>query len=369
MKQGSFFDNAWEISPVSQSAAKEYAQKQDSLRAQVDAEMTANPKTEEYVGQASLGLMYANHDYHVKFMANVFKYNNYALLARISAWVYRSYSAQGFSYEYWQLALAAWKRSVNAQLEPVHAKEIDAVYQRMIDNHGLLIAAAESSDYESFPRLDLDDIKESFVELLIQGDTHSCMGLAMHFVQLPENIGDFYTQVLQPCLYEIGRRWERGSISVAHEHLAVGIVGRIMTACYLQQKIRKTNKGRIVITAAPNEFHEIGARMVADLLEIDGWDVDYVGANTPASELMRLLREKKPRVLGIAAVMPFNLKEVENIIQDVKNNPEMQDVKIMVGGLAYLKLPELATQMGADAYVDGLTDALTIANKWQEERA
>jgi methanogenic corrinoid protein MtbC1 len=44
-------------------------------------------------------------------------------------------------------------------------------------------------------------------------------------------------------------------------------------------------KGKAVITAAPNEFYEIGAWMISDILEFDGWEVRYLGANTPVNDL------------------------------------------------------------------------------------
>ena len=356
-----------QISLVSQSAACEYAAKREVIRALVDSKMTGDPEVMLYIGHGSMELMYANHGYHVNFMANVFKYNNYELLARIAVWVYRSYHAHGFSYAYFHAALLTWQSSVRANLSEMHAKEISAVYQWMIDNHELLIADAESNACETFPISELDDVNKAFVELLLQGDVHSCLGLTMNFVQSFDKIADFYSETLQPCLYEIGRRWENGVISVAHEHMAVAIVVRIMTACYLQCKKRKLIKGRAIITTSPNEFHEIGARMIADIMEIEGWDVDYIGANTPISELMCLVREKRPQILGIAAVMPFNLEEVERIIHEVKGDCEMQKIKIMVGGLAFFHAPELAIKMGADAYVKSLSDALATAEKWWKE--
>lgn len=368
MEKAIVFDEAIKLPSVSAAAANAYAESYDALRTHVDREMINDPATLAHVSHKSLELMYASHGYHARFMANVLKYNSYDLLARIMVWVYRSYHARGFSYPYFSAFFQAWQRAVRIRLSPEHAGEINGVYQWLGKHHPSFVTLAESGAYQTFPVYELTDIRKSFVELLLQGDFHSCTAQAKDFVKTNDDLADFYTEVLQPCLYEIGRLWETGAITVAHEHMAVAIVTRMMAACYLDCKIAPADKGGIVISAAPNEFHDVGARMVADLLELAGWDVDYTGADTPAGELIRLLLEKKPLILGLSAVMAFNLAEVEAIVKAVKSEPTLKGVKIMAGGLAFVHSPELWKTIGADGYVGNIADARELASKWWRER-
>ena len=46
-----------------------------------------------------------------------------------------------------------------------------------------------------------------------------------------------------------------------------------------------------MIACVAGETHEIGTRMVADLLELAGWDTIYLGGNVPISDVVQVLVE------------------------------------------------------------------------------
>ncbi len=128
----------------------------------------------------------------------------------------------------------------------------------------------------------------------------------------------FYLNVIEPSMYEIGARWERGEISVAQEHLATAISSRVMAALYPRFVLGEQTKGRAVVTTVYEEFHELGAWMVADLLALDGWEVSYLGAHTPTGDLLDMLLNLKPDLLALSSAMPFNLDRVQESIQTVR---------------------------------------------------
>ncbi|MCS7203130.1 MAG: cobalamin B12-binding domain-containing protein, partial [Thermodesulfovibrio sp.] len=125
------------------------------------------------------------------------------------------------------------------------------------------------------------------------------------------------------------------------EHLATAIVGRVMANLYAHfPRIKKKAKSKVIVTSSPNEFHELGGRIVADCLEIDGWDVYYLGANVPEQELIKLLIKVKPKILAISVTMPFNLERAESLIKSVRKVEKVRP-KIIVGGIAFNIIPEI----------------------------
>ena len=88
--------------------------------------------------------------------------------------------------------------------------------------------------------------------------------------------------------------------------------------------------------------------MISDLLEQKGWQVRYLGANTPQEELLDLLLSFKPDLLALSVIMPFNLAAAAGIITEIRKRPELASLKIMVGGPRFNEIPELASQIGAD---------------------
>lgn len=73
--------------------------------------------------------------------------------------------------------------------------------------------------------------------------------------------------------------------------------------------------------------------MIADLFELHGWEVQFLGANTPASELLRLIRDTRPDVVGLSVSMFFNLPMLTQHIARIRD--EFDEVEILLGGQAF----------------------------------
>jgi methanogenic corrinoid protein MtbC1 len=111
-------------------------------------------------------------------------------------------------------------------------------------------------------------------------------------------------------------------------------------------------------TCISGELHEIGVRMLSDLLELEGWDTYYLGANMPIDSIIKTIIEKKAKVIGLSATMTFHAEKVENQIKAIKDSKECRDVKIIVGGYVFKLSKNLWKKVGADALGEDLTDSL-----------
>jgi MerR family transcriptional regulator, light-induced transcriptional regulator len=97
---------------------------------------------------------------------------------------------------------------------------------------------------------------------------------------------------------------------------------------------------------------------------LDGWQVDYLGANIPQTELLNFLQASQPRILLVSVTMPFNLDVTLDLITAIKKQPEFANLKIMVGGLAFNMIPELWQITGADGYAPDAQKAVELAMDW-----
>ncbi len=102
--------------------------------------------------------------------------------------------------------------------------------------------------------------------------------------------------------------------------------------------------------------------MVADFLEMDGWDVLYLGANVPEEELIKLVKKIKPKLVAISVTMPFNLIKAKKIIDSLKSLGDYVP-KIMVGGIAFNLMPDLYKKIGADFWAKDAKEAVEVARK------
>jgi methanogenic corrinoid protein MtbC1 len=357
------------LAPIPAAAAREYRAKMATLQEQVGRELADYLAIEVLIGFNPVEAMYDQHRYHAVFMANILHFNAFELMAGTVAWVYQTYHAHGFSYDYFLLEVKTWMRAVDEHMEATSAQVVNPVYLWWMSHHEDLITLSRGN--LTIPlSLDqsLDQEQEEFLPMLLQGEYRECLRLADGIVTSPETLVNFYLQVIQPCLYQVGNLWQRGVISVAQEHLASAVVARVMATTYARVEPMNPLKGRAVVTAAPNNFHQIGARMLADCLSLDGWETDYLGANMPQSDLLGFLAGSHPFLVAISLATPCNLMEAEEIVRGIKSHPYLQDTRIMVGGGLFLAYPELWHATGADGWAPDAKAAAALAQQWWAAR-
>lgn len=116
------------------------------------------------------------------------------------------------------------------------------------------------------------------------GQKRECIAILEKLVGAGCPVEKIYTDLFQGALYQIGELWEQNRISVATEHMATSLVESLMI--YLQSRIFNTERigKKAVVACVVREYHQIGAKMVADIFEMHGWDSFFIGANTPVDE-------------------------------------------------------------------------------------
>lgn len=357
---------AQQLPQVPPAAISAYHQHTAEMCAAVDSSLSSREDINNLIGNNPLQIMYANHKHHAAFMTSVFSTTNYELLARTLPWVYRAYRSKSFLFDYFPLEIEAWLDAIQKTLSAEDAKKICAVYTWMLNQHNNIVELARRDDSSNHPPLDSQwlEQKNAFLNALLAGDHRGCIRFAEAFVRKSADLEDFYLNIVQPCMYEIGILWERSSISVAQEHLASSIVVRVLAGVSMMDINTEPLKTRALISAAPDELHEIGAWMVSDILEHDGWQVRYLGANTPTEDLITMLKSFQPHILALSVTMPFNLHKVQQMIRSIKAEPELGDIYIIVGGNAFSQSKDLWRSSGADAWAANIHDLRSITARF-----
>jgi methanogenic corrinoid protein MtbC1 len=123
-------------------------------------------------------------------------------------------------------------------------------------------------------------------------------------------------------------------------------------------------RGKTLVAACvAEELHEVGIRMVADFFEMDGWDSYYIGANTPAQDLIAAVKERKADVVALSSTMAFHLPVVDYLIRSLRGDPATRHVKIIVGGYPFSIVTGLWAKIGADAYAESADEAVAAGNR------
>jgi MerR family transcriptional regulator, light-induced transcriptional regulator len=205
---------------------------------------------------------------------------------------------------------------------------------------------------------------QKYLELLLKGRRSEATEMVMKEMKSGKPVAAIYKEVFQPVQYEIGRLWQTNQISVAQEHYCTASTQFIMSLLYPYLFTGEKKEVKLVSTCVSGELHEIGARMVTDFFEMEGWDTYYLGANMPIYGVIQFVREIQPQFVAISATMTFHVRLVEEFIQKIRQAEGVpDDLKILVGGYPFLVASDLWQQVGADGFAPNAQLAVQNARK------
>ena len=95
----------------------------------------------------------------------------------------------------------------------------------------------------------------------------------------------FLFEVVVPVLREVGERWSRHELGIAHEHVVSSHVKGFLTGLLRLVPAPAPGAPRLLAATPRNQQHEFGALMAACLGAVRGWDVAYLGPDIPAADL------------------------------------------------------------------------------------
>ena len=94
----------------------------------------------------------------------------------------------------------------------------------------------------------------------------------------------------------------------------------------------------------------MGARLVCDLLALEGYRTNYLGASMPAAAIVDFACMHDARVLALSASITPHLAKVSRAIRRVRSDSRCKGVGVLVGGGAFNLVPEPWRLVGADAW-------------------
>jgi methanogenic corrinoid protein MtbC1 len=173
----------------------------------------------------------------------------------------------------------------------------------------------------------------TYLDKLLAGDRHRCADLVQELLRQGVALKSVYLDLIQRAMYEVGTLWERNEVSIATEHLASATTELLLAQIYPKLFTQPHKDLRAIIACVPREYHQIGARMVADFFELHGWHGFSLGANTPTAGLVSMIRERDPDVVGLSMSLLFNRPQLESMLAEI--NREFPTLELFLGGRAF----------------------------------
>jgi methanogenic corrinoid protein MtbC1 len=202
-----------------------------------------------------------------------------------------------------------------------------------------------------------------YLEAILAGDRTRAESTVIAMFGRGATVPEVYEGILAPAQARLGRMWHRGEITVADEHFGSATTQAIISQLRPHFQRAKPTGRTMVATSTPGDMHEIGLRMVADLFEIDGWNVAYLGANTPIADVMELLERRGADLLALSVSTALTIRDAGDLIDAVRENTAIAQTKVLVGGPPFKAVYDLWRELGADACAFSATEAVKLGNE------
>ena len=102
--------------------------------------------------------------------------------------------------------------------------------------------------------------------------------------------------------------------------------------------------------------------MTSDFFTLCGFNVTFVGANTPQEEIVEAVGLIQPEYVGVSVTSPYNLVAARRTLNHLGQIRKRTGGRftIVVGGLAFEKNKRLAEEMGADSLAQTFEDICAL---------
>ncbi|MFF3485789.1 B12-binding domain-containing protein [Streptomyces sp. NPDC002701] len=163
--------------------------------------------------------------------------------------------------------------------------------------------------------------------------------------------------VIAPVQGRVGEEWAANRLSVAQEHAATAINERAVAALARHPAARTVpTRGRITVACVDGEWHALPARLLAEVLTLRGWHVDYLGAQVPAPHLIAHLHRTDSDAVALSSSIATRLPAAHAAITAC----QAVGVPVLVGGAAFGSDGRYAFLLDADAWAP---DARSAADR------
>ena len=202
---------------------------------------------------------------------------------------------------------------------------------------------------------------EQIAEAVIDGATSQVVSLVNEAVSKKIPVGEILNDALIAGMNEVGALFKDGEmfvpeVLVSAKALQAGI--DIIRPALVEAGVKAA--GRIVTVTVEGDLHDIGIKLVGMMLEGAGFEVINIGVDKPAKEIIEKIKELKPNILGMSAMLTTTMANMKDVVEMLKEEGLLDEMKVMIGGAP--TSPMYAEKIGSHYSADA-SEAVIIAKQ------
>ncbi|MFZ5436759.1 MAG: corrinoid protein [Bacillota bacterium] len=203
---------------------------------------------------------------------------------------------------------------------------------------------------------------ESLSKAVIAGNVGQAAEMTKNALDLGARPMDILNLGLLPGMAVVGDRFKKGDMFVPEVLMAA----RVMHSCMEILKPMLVDEevpsaGTVVIGTVKGDLHDIGKNLVAMMLESAGFRVVNLGVDVPPEKFASAVREHKPHILGMSALLTTTMLRMKDTIELLEEEGLRDKVKVIVGGAPVTR--DFSEEIRADGYAPDAASAAELAKQ------
>lgn len=193
------------------------------------------------------------------------------------------------------------------------------------------------------------DLPDRLWNAVAQGDEYAAADI-LH-TALAQGVDEeaLLLDVIAPVQERVGAEWAADRITVAQEHAATAINERVIASLAHRRQAGQRpgpTRGRLTVGCVDGEWHALPARLVAEVVRLRGWQVDYLGAQVPTPHLIAHLHRTDPDAVLLSGSLPTHLPTAHAAVTAC----QAIGVPVLAGGRTFGPDGRYARALGADRW-------------------
>jgi 5-methyltetrahydrofolate--homocysteine methyltransferase len=195
----------------------------------------------------------------------------------------------------------------------------------------------------------MDELFEKMAEVLIAGKEAEVKNLTQEALDKGASARDILDKGLLAGMDVVGQRFKAGDMFIPEVLLCARCMHGAMDILNpFLSEADAAGVGTYVIGTVEGDLHDIGKNLVSMMLQGAGFQVVDLGTNITAQQFVEAVKEHKPDILGMSALLTTTMPRMEETIQALKEAGLRDQVKIMAGGAPVTQ--DFVDKIGGDAY-------------------
>jgi methanogenic corrinoid protein MtbC1 len=166
-------------------------------------------------------------------------------------------------------------------------------------------------------------------------------------------------------LEAVGSKFERGEFFLMELMRAAQIFQS--AAALINPEIKERyggieTKGKVLLGTVAGDIHDLGKNIVKILLECRGMEVVDLGVDVPPQKFVDKVREVKPDVVGMSALLTASIPQMKTTIRTMEAAGIRDGLKVIVGGgiVGEVRL----TEVSADHATTDANEGVNRIEQW-----